>query len=162
LLIVDTSRLITEGGLPDIECLDDPRVGGGAGSDTAEGDDNGKWCEEPRVDTGRLDGGGGGALPLSERGLPDVSIAAILTLSSSTLGDNLPELLLLRVNFESDTSWLCLRARGGAGGVFFRIDDDGDGGSGVFPAASLSNTDSRSESWLALFGAGGRGLLRSV
>jgi hypothetical protein len=39
---------------------------------------------------------------------------------------------------------------------------DGDGGSGVFPADSVSNTDSRSESWLRLIGAGGSGLLRSV
>lgn len=80
--------------------------------------------------------------------------------SSSTFGDSLPE--SLRVNFESDTSWLWRRVSGGAGAVFFRTDDDGDGGSGVFPAASVSNTDSRSESWLARLGAGGRGLLRSV
>jgi hypothetical protein len=51
---------------------------------------------------------------------------------------------------------------GGAGADFFRIDEDGEGGSGVLPAASLSKTDSRSDSWLARFGAGGKGLLRSV
>jgi hypothetical protein len=51
---------------------------------------------------------------------------------------------------------------GGGGAVFLRIDEDGEGGSGVFPAASLSKIDSRSESWLARLGAGGKGLLRSV
>lgn len=42
------------------------------------------------------------------------------------------------------------------------MDEDGEGGSGVLPKDSLSNTDSRSESWLVRFGGGGRGLLRSV
>ncbi len=79
---------------------------------------------------------------------------------SSVFDDFLME--LLRPSLESDTSWLCLRARGGAGGVFLLIEEDGDGGSGVFPAASLSNIDSRSDSWLARLGAGGSGLLRSV
>jgi hypothetical protein len=84
----------------------------------------------------------------------------MLIISSSTFGDNLPE--SLRVIFESDTSWLCRRVSGRAGGVFFLTDADGDGGSGVLPAASLSNTDSRSESWLTRLGGGGKGLLRSV
>lgn len=52
--------------------------------------------------------------------------------------------------------------RGGAGGVFRRTEAEGEGGSGVLPRDSLSKTDSRSDSWDALFGAGGRGLLRSV
>jgi hypothetical protein len=40
-------------------------------------------------------------------------------------------------------------------------DVDGDNGSGIFPAASLSNMDSRSDSWPARAGAGGSGLFRS-
>lgn len=89
-----------------------------------------------------------------------VSTLLMLTVSSSAFGDNRPE--SLRVNFDSDTSWLCRLARGIAGGVFFRSEADGDGGSGIFPAASLSNIDSLSESWLDRAGAGGKGLLRSV
>ena len=84
----------------------------------------------------------------------------MLAASSSTFGESRPE--SLRVSFESETSWLCRRASGGAGGVFFRIDAEGDGGSGVLPADSLSNTDSLSDSWLDRVGAGGKGLLRSV
>lgn len=52
--------------------------------------------------------------------------------------------------------------RGGAGGSFLRIEAEGDGGSGILPADSLSNMDSRSDSWEVRFGARGRGLLRSV
>ena len=51
---------------------------------------------------------------------------------------------------------------GGAGGIFRRSDGTGEGGSGVFPALSLSNIDSRSESCEVRFGAGGSGLFRSV
>ena len=106
---------------------------------------------------GRLDGGGGGARALSERGLP-ISIADLmLELSSSTFGD------IRVVSLESDTIWLCRLASGGAGGVLRRKEAEGEGGSGVFPAASLSNMLSlSSESWLSRAGAGGRGLLRSV
>lgn len=44
---------------------------------------------------------------------------------------------------EAKTNWLCLRVIGGRGGVLrLNDDDDGDGGSGVFPAASLSKIDS--------------------
>jgi hypothetical protein len=63
---------------------------------------------------------------------------------------------------DPDTNWLCRLVSGGAGGVFRICVDDGDVGSGVLPAASLSNTDSRSDSWLALVGAAGKGLFRSV
>lgn len=62
----------------------------------------------------------------------------------------------------SDTGWPCRRVDGGAGASLRRIEVDGEGGSGVLPAASLSKTDSRSTSWLARDGASGRGLLRSV
>lgn len=142
MLFDDRSKLKTEGGLPPDRDRDDPRAGGGAGNDTVDGDVNGV-CEAPLAAPGRRDGGGGGALTLSIDGLL-FSCNGILGSSSSGLGDNLAELLL--VNFDSDTIWLCRRARGGAGGFFFLIDEDGDGGSGVFPADSLSNTDSRSDS----------------
>jgi hypothetical protein len=162
LLLVDISKLCTEAGLPEEYFLDAPRAGGGTGKDTADGNEIGKLWELPRVEGGRRDGGGGGALTLSERGRPvDTIDPAIETLSSSSgFRGSLAD--LLRFSFESDTIWLRRRAIGGAGGVFLLIDEDGDGGSGVFPAASLSKTDSRSKSWLALFGAGGSGLLRSV
>ena len=81
-------------------------------------------------------------------------------MSSSNLGESLAE--LLRLNFESLRSWLCLLVTGGGGAAFFLIDEDGDGGSGAFPADSLSNGDSRSDSPLSRGGAGGKGLLRSV
>jgi hypothetical protein len=72
--------------------------------------------------------------------------SAVITLdiTSSAFGDNLPE--PLRLSFDSDTIWLCRRDSGGAGGVRFLTEDEGDGGSGVLPSDSLSNTDSRSES----------------
>ncbi len=163
MLEVEVSRLTTDGGLPDAKCLEDPRDGGGGGSNVADGEVSGGllglW-DEARIDPSRRDGGGGGALVLSERGLPLDSDPSMFEVSSSAFGESLPE--SLRLNFESWTSWLCRRDSGGAGGVFFLMDDDGDGGSGVLPAASLSNTDSLSDSWLARFGAGGRGLLRSV
>jgi hypothetical protein len=86
----------------------------------------------------------------------------MLELSSSTFGDKRPASLRV-VSLESDTNWLWRLASGGAGGVLRRREADGEGGSGVLPADSLSNIDSRSsESWLARVGAGGRGLLRSV
>lgn len=56
----------------------------------------------------------------------------------------------------------CRRAKGGVGGAFLRNDADGDGGSGAFPADSLSNMLSCSASCTGYVGAGGRGLLRSV
>lgn len=163
LLFVDISRLMTEGGLPPDECLVDPRAGGGAGRDIEDGDVNGGEegsCKIPLMEAGRRDGGGGGALPLPDLGLPPASASDIDIVSSSTFGESLPELLLF--SLESEIIWLRRRAIGGTGGVFLRIDEDGEGGSGVFPAASLSNTDSLSDSWLARFGAGGSGLLRSV
>lgn len=138
---------MTEGGLPPDECLVDPLAGGGAGKDTEDGDVNGsgeRSCETALMETGRRDGGGGGALPLPDLGLPPPSTSDIDIVSSSTFGESLPELLLF--SLESETIWLRRRAMGGAGGVFLRIDEDGEGGSGVFPAASLSNTDSRSDS----------------
>lgn len=64
------------------------------------------------------------------------------------------------VGSETGRPWR--RAEGGAGAGLRRTDADGEGGSGVLPAASRSKTDSRSDSWLALDGAGGSGLLRSV
>ena len=67
-----------------------------------------------------------------------------------------------RIALDSDTNWLCRLVSGGAGGVFRVCVEDGDGDSGVLPAASLSNIDSRSDSWLALVGAAGKGLFRSV
>jgi hypothetical protein len=86
----------------------------------------------------------------------------MLALSSSTFGDK-RTVSVRDIGLESDTSWLCRRASGGAGGVLRRREADGEGGSGVFPAASLSNILSlSSDSWLARAGAGGRGLLRSV
>jgi hypothetical protein len=63
---------------------------------------------------------------------------------------------------DSETGWPWRRPAGGAGAILRRVEVDGDGGSGVFPAASVSKMDSRSESWLVREGAGGRGLLRSV
>lgn len=51
-----------------------------------------------------------------------------------------------RVALDSDTNWLCRLVSGGAGGVFRVCIEDGDAGSGVLPAASLSNIDSRSDS----------------
>jgi hypothetical protein len=141
--------------------------GGGAatvalGDNNAFGDVNGAEVEGARIDPSLRDGGGGGALlllTLEECGLP---VSWLVSDPSSTRGDSLPE--LLRVSFESDTSWLCLLESGGAGGVF-RLNDcggDGDSGSGVFPAASLSKIDSpRSESWLVRDGAGGKGLFKS-
>lgn len=51
---------------------------------------------------------------------------------------------------------------GGAGAVLRRTEAEGEGGSGVLPNDSLSNIDSRSDSWDDRRGAGGRGLFRSV
>lgn len=62
----------------------------------------------------------------------------------------------------SETGWPWRRPAGGAGAILRRLELEGEGGSGVFPAASVSKMDSRSESWLVRDGAGGRGLLRSV
>jgi hypothetical protein len=162
LLFVAISKLLIEGGLPVDDFLDKPRAGGGAVRDIVDAEGDGATCDEVRrIDADRRDGGGGGALPLSERGLPASGTSNLPFPSSSTFGESLPELLLF--SFESVTKWLCLRVTGGAGRVFsFIADDDGEGGSGIFPADSLSNTDSRSESWLRRFGAGGSGLLRSV
>ena len=74
--------------------------------------------------------------------------------SSSDFGDR--RLVSVRVDFGSGMRCECRRLRGGAGACFFRtevegedfrrMEAEGDGGSGVFPAASLSNTDSGSES----------------
>lgn len=155
------SILITLVGLPDV-LRELPLAGGvGGGKDTADGEVNILGCVGLLTLTGRLLGGGGGALALFDRGRPRSALAMLgLGLeSSSTLGDRRP---VSRVIFESETSWLCRRVRGGAGGVFRLIEAGGEQGSGVFPAASLSNTDSLSDSWDARFGAGGRGLLRSV
>jgi hypothetical protein len=129
-----------------------------------EGELNGVdvFCGWFLIDPGRRDGGGGGLLPLSLRGLlfSTAVILGMLDISSSTFGDNLPE--LLRLSFDSDTIRLCRLDSGGAGGAFFLREEDGDGGSGALPRDSWSNTDSRSESWLVRLGAGGSGLLRSV
>lgn len=164
-MLVEEERSIlwTDGGLPlDVE-REEPRTGGGDGRETVDGEDNGTFCEELcRTEPIRRDGGGGGARPLSDRGrvfsVGGVNVA--LEDSSSGFGDNLDGSLKFR--FESGTFWLCRRASGGAGAAFLRKEADGDGGSGVLPAASLSNIDSRSESWLARLGAGGSGLFRSV
>jgi hypothetical protein len=76
--------LRTEGGRP---ARDEPRDGGGAGNDMAEGDVNGPWCEDPRT-AGLLAGGGGGIFALSDLGL--FSFFAGVSISSSALGDSLP------------------------------------------------------------------------
>lgn len=139
----DMSTLCTEGGL----LFGVPRVGGRGGSETVLGELNGATllCGEFLIEPGRREGGGGGLLPLSLLGLLGSTVAmALLGTSSSTLRDTLPE--LLRLSFDSDTIWLCLLESGGAGAIFLLMDEDGDGGSGVFPRDSLSNTDSRSES----------------
>lgn len=160
LFVEDRSILRMDGGLPPENDRDDPRAGGGAGNEIVEGDVN-VLCEEPLTEPGRRDGGGGGTRTLSDDGLLfSIPTPGILGDSSSGFGDSLVMLALF--DLDSDTIWLCRRESGGAGGFLCRTDEDGDDGSGVFPAASLSNTDSRSESWLARFGAGGRGLLRSV
>jgi hypothetical protein len=157
----EISRLLILGGRPDID-LDEPRAGGTGGNDIVDGLVSGVWWLDPLRLAGLLDGGGGGARALSERGLP-ISIAdIILELSSSAFGDKRPVSFRV-VSFESDTSWLCRLASGGAGGVLRRREADGEGGSGVLPADSLSKMLSlSSDSWLARAGAGGRGLLRSV
>ncbi len=127
----------------------------------AEGEDNGTFCAECALtEPIRRDGGGGGARPLSDRGRKFSPSGGVVEDSSSGFGDNLDG--SLRISLESGNFWLCRRVSGGAGAVFLLTDADGDGGSGVLPAASLSNMDSRSESWLARLGAGGKGLLRSV
>lgn len=158
-LLFVMSRLRTDEGLPEEECRDVPRAGGGAGNGAVDGDDNGEWCEELEVAAGRRDGGGGGTLALLERGRPVSNTADISLSRSSTLGETLTE--VLRARLESGIRWLCRRLMGGAGGVFRFMGGNGEVGSGIFPAASLSKIDSRSESLLARFGAGGRGLLRS-
>lgn len=155
------SMLCTEGGLPPEIEREDPRAGGGEGNDTVEGDcgrfRDGGTLTEPN----RREGGGGGALPLFDRGLEFSSGGGGVLDSSSGFGDNLE--VSGRFVLASGIFWLCRRLNGGAGGGFFRGKEaSGDGGSGVLPAASLSNMDSRSESWLARLGAGGKGLLRSV
>lgn len=67
----------------------------------------------------------------------------IFGISSSGFGDSRPPLTL---RFVSDFIWLCRRVRGGVGGSFLLIEEDGDGGSGILPIASLSKGESRSES----------------
>ena len=137
-LLLDKSTLKTDAG------RDDPRAGGvGAGSEIAEGELNGVLCEWPLTDPGLLEGGGGGALALSDLGR--FSFIVIFA-SSSALSKSLPGSLLATLDF--DTIWLCRRVIGGAGAAFFLIERVGEGerGSGRFPAASLSNIDSRSES----------------
>lgn len=155
----DRSTLTKEGALPPERDRDDPRAGGGVGNEVDDGLLK-AVCEAPLwIDPGLREGGGGGPLIDSDEGRL-FSNAGNSEESSSGLGDNRIDDPL--ESFDSATIWLCRRASGGAGGFFRVMNADGDGGSGVFPADSLSNTDSRSESWLALFGAGGRGLLRSV
>jgi len=160
LLFEVRSILCIDGGLPPEMEREEPRAGGGEGNDTVDGD-NGRFGDGGTLtEPNRRDGGGGGALPLSERGR-EFSFGGVLDDSSSGLGDNLE--VSGRCNFASGIFWLCRRLTGGAGGGFFRCKElSGDGGSGVLPAASLSKIDSRSDSWLALVGAAGRGLFRSV
>jgi hypothetical protein len=184
LLLDDMSMLRTEGGFLDA-VFEEPRVGGRGGREAVDGDVKLVviGLEVFRIEPERREGGGGGVRPLSDRGrvisgpitvdmadfplsdrgrvfsIPMVDMLG-LGISSSTFGDSRPD--PLRLSLDSETIWLCRRVSGGAGGVLRFRDEEGEGGSGVLPAASLSKTDSRSESWLVRFGAGGRGLLRSV
>lgn len=61
------STLCTDGGL----LFDVPRVGGGGGRETVLGELKRVilLCDEFLIEPGRRDGGGGGLLPLSLRGL---------------------------------------------------------------------------------------------
>lgn len=117
LLGVDISILRTEGGLPpDIERLE-PRAGGGDGSDTVEGEDNGTFCVEcPLIEPSRREGGAGGALPLFDRGLIFSGNGGVNELevedSSSGLGDNLA---VAAFSLESGILWLWRRLNGGGG-----------------------------------------------
>ena len=78
---------------------DYPRAGGvGAGNEIAEGEVNGVLCECPLIDPGLLEGGGGGALALSDLGL----FSFIVTFaSSSAFGESLPESLLDTLDFDT-------------------------------------------------------------
>lgn len=145
LLLGVRSILCIEGGLPPEIERDEPLAGGGEGNDTVEGD-GGKFRDGGTLtEPNRRDGGGGGALPLSDRGLAFSLGGGVFDGSSSGFGDNLE--VSGRCSFASGIFWLCLRLSGGAGGAFFLCSEpSGDGGSGVLPAASLSNIDSRSES----------------
>lgn len=115
------------------------------------------------MEPGRRSGGGGGALMVAcwlvEGCNDDRSCIELLRLSSpmlvSRLGGRCGE-------FGSATGTPWRRAEGGAGAVLRRSELDGEGGSGAFPTDSRSKMDSRSDSWLAREGLGGRGLFRSV
>jgi hypothetical protein len=87
-------------------------------------------------------GGGGGALAFECA--VEVSWFGMLSPSSSIFGGSLTD--VGRSALESDANWLRRLVNGGAGGVFRIDNEDGDGGSGVLPADSLSKTDSRSDS----------------
>jgi hypothetical protein len=103
LLFVAISKLLIEAGLPVDDLLDKRRAGGGAGRDVVDAEADGVRCDEVRcIDAGRRDGGGGGALPLLERGLLASGDSNLLFSSSSTFGDSLLE--LLRPSFEPATS----------------------------------------------------------
>jgi hypothetical protein len=103
LLFAAVSKLLIEAGLPVDDFLDTRRAGGGAGRYVVDAEGDGVRCDELRcIDAGRRDGGGGGALSLSERDLPGSVVSNLLLSSSSTFGDSLPE--LLRPSFESATN----------------------------------------------------------
>lgn len=123
----------------------------------------GEMAEEFLMEPGRRSGGGGGALKvvcwLVEGCNDDRSCVELFRLSSPMLVKRLGGICGA---FGSVTGFPWRRAEGGAGASLRRSELDGEGGSGAFPTDSRSKTDSRSESWLAREGSGGRGLLRSV
>lgn len=88
---------VMDGGRPDID-LEEPRAGGGAGTEV------GDVRPAFRRLAGRRDGGGGGARVLFERDTPPppMSKLRILEESSSGFGDKRPE--SLRVSFDSETN----------------------------------------------------------
>lgn len=147
---------------------DGPSAGKGVGGDIGSEAEPAEEldCTDPRIDAGRRDGGGGGARPMSLRGVNSLAVDPGLKIfkvwfrtSASTLVDSLSASAL--VVLESGTRRECRLVSGKGGGVLRRMDCGGDEGSGTLPADSMSNIDWRSESCEFRSGAGGSGLLRS-
>ena len=171
-LLVVISKLRTDAGLPPLVLRELFLAGGGVGGRLTVEDETRWFCCNSvwgllTLPTFRDGGGGGGAFPPLDPSSPTAILFRRVRLSSlrygspssSTFGESLPVSL---ITFVSVTCWLCRLEIGGAGGTFRRTDVEGEGGSGVFPALSLSNIDSRSDSCEVLSGAGGSGLFRSV